>query len=217
MDDVETAITFFRTLVEDFLGECPAGLVPDLSTVYGAISTVAAKTKRAKSPEASQEARKAKDKDRELPQVVRKLQAAEMDANIDPTMQRVGELNAGIQEMFLAHDRKPICLMRLLIDRRSFQKTVQNFFCFSFLLKDDAVRVYLDEAQLPVCTPVRLLHETGADEPIGEGQNGEEMQIEEVPDPTLNRAEENKFQTIMMNLTETSWKDLVQTFYAQAV
>ena len=92
------------------------------STVYGASSTtvVAVKSKPTK---ASQEAKreKAKDKDRELPQVVKKLQAAEMDANIDPTMQRVQQLQTTITQLFLDNQRTPICLMRLLIDRLSFQ------------------------------------------------------------------------------------------------
>ncbi|OQV20255.1 hypothetical protein BV898_05807 [Hypsibius exemplaris] len=218
--DLDVATAFCRTFTDDLLSECPAGLVPDYNTVYGALSTAAVKAKVSKPPtQSSQEAKKAtaaaRAANKELPKVMKKLQAAELDANIDPTMQRVEQLDRTIKDMFLAHERKPIDLMGLLIDRESFQATVQNFFCFSFLLKDNNVRMFLDETKLPVCMPVQIPRERQPDDADDDADGADTMGVimETVPDPTVNRGEEDKFQTIMMSLTEASWRMLVETLY----
>lgn len=196
-----------RTFVDEFANETIPGLVPNLTVVHGALDVVIPKPK----PKPSQPTQKIKPAEREKPQMLKKLQAAEMDASVDPTMQRVGELYEFIQTTY-GRMRKPFCVMSLLVDPYSFQKTVERFFCFSFLLKDAKVRMFLDEHHLPVCTPVEIPKAGSTERSVNADGEDMEEEMEKVPDPTRDRTAEDKFQIVMMNLTEDSWKELVKAF-----
>ncbi|XP_055328779.1 EP300-interacting inhibitor of differentiation 3-like [Paramacrobiotus metropolitanus] len=185
-----------KLFVDDFASQIAPGLAPNLTVVYGAYSTAPPKPKPTKTTQATQ---KEKDKEPKEPaQVVKKLKTTEMSASLDPTMERVNKLYEYIQNIY-SQNRTQMDVMSILVDRESFPKTVENFFCFSFLLKDNKVRMFLDDHSLPVCTPVET-SKPGADD-------DESMEV--VPDPVGDKAADDKFQIIMMDLTESSWKKLV--------
>ncbi|GAV02442.1 hypothetical protein RvY_13007 [Ramazzottius varieornatus] len=215
-EDPDSARDYYLAFAEEFLGEVMPGRVPNLSTVYGATSTALPKPKPLKTQTAVVEKaakKKTVDKSKPVPQA-KKVQSGDVDMNVDPTVKKTKDLLDVVTKFHIA-TKKPVDLLGILIDKVSFQTSVQNFFCFSFLLKDNCVRMYLDDNNLPVCTPLRIPKER-------EGSNSqnmeeaeeedEEMPMEDVPDPVL--LDEDKFQTIMVNLTHDHWKSLVQAMHS---
>ena len=209
-NDPESAKAYFSSFLEDYLGEVMPGRVPDLSAVYGAVSTAPPKPKPVKTQTTTATSKKKPaDKSKPVPEAKR-LQAGDVDLNVDPTVKRTRDLLDVVVE-FYTFAKQPVDLISILIDRESFQKSVQNFFCFSFLLKDNFVRMYLDENKLPVCTPLKIPKRREGNNSQNELEEDEEMIMEDVPDPVL--LSENKYQTVMMNLTHADWKAIVEAKY----
>ncbi|GAV07984.1 hypothetical protein RvY_17751 [Ramazzottius varieornatus] len=186
----------------DLLRSVQPGLAPDLSTIYGSYAT----SKEGKSPlsKAQTQKREAVKKEKGGPKKVRKVEQAEKvvldgaSVSTDHTMDRIIQLSQTLMEVFL-ETQKPVSLLRLCVDPESFTKTVENFFCFSFLIRDEKASLFLDDDQIPVCCPV------GA---AGEEDDGLEQLVRTC---SQTNAGEDSFRQLMVSLTEDSWKSLVQT------
>jgi hypothetical protein len=119
---------------------------------------------------------------------------------LEVTNQDADRLYARIENEYLRQGRESICLMRMLIDTMSFQKSVANFFVFSHLLQDGRVSMNIGPTGLPVCLPMRAFGKRVTPEMFDGEKNGED-------DMDRDRC---AGQTVMLQLNVRDWRELVR-------
>lgn len=66
----------------------------------------------------------------------------------------VNQQRKALEEEYANNEYRPINYYRFIIDTNSFSATVENMFYFSFLIRNGAAALYIDENNQPVIKPV---------------------------------------------------------------
>ncbi len=119
---------------------------PSLQYLLGAFEVEEVQTKKP-------ERRAPKVLDRDLV-ATRATQLAERCAN--PTEARVQHVMAQLVRAFKQGGKAPVGYFDFVIDPDSFSATVENIFHVTFLVKEDKVKIWVDEqSKLPVIVPIK--------------------------------------------------------------
>lgn len=132
--------------------------------------------------------KQSKQKDKDVP--VKAVKPAAVGSHAagkqETTTEEVEGILKLLQQLYIKHDKQAICYFEFVTDPDSFSHTVENMFHVSFLIKDNAVRVFLDDDNLPVIEPIL--------ESNDEGNPG------------------TKNHQVIMSITIDEWKSIVETF-----
>lgn len=70
------------------------------------------------------------------------------------TARKIQAMFAYLEDAYNQTDEKPVSYIEFLFHPTSFEKTVENMFYFSFLIKDNKARVFTDEKKIPMIEPI---------------------------------------------------------------
>ncbi|XP_076324316.1 non-structural maintenance of chromosomes element 4 homolog A-like [Tachypleus tridentatus] len=104
----------------------------------------------------------------------------------ETTTEEVERLLGLLKKIHIKNNRQPVCYFRFVTNPHSFAQTVENMFHVSFLIKEGAAELSLNEEQLPVIAPV--------------GKRNEE------------KGDMQKCHQFIMPFTMKNWREIVKTF-----
>ena len=135
---------------------------------------------------------------------------------MDITNEEADQLYDRIERQYQLDQRQPISLLRLLINQQSFQKSVANFFYFSQLLQDKRVQTTIAPTGLPVCVPLAASGRRSKTPDMFGGKANESFLSNDDALPGDDDAEHPQAftgsHTVMLQLREQDWKELVELF-----
>ncbi|OQV14358.1 hypothetical protein BV898_11476 [Hypsibius exemplaris] len=139
----------------------------------------------------------------------RTLNATQAPA-LDSTAGDADDLYQRIEAANRLNGKLPICMLRILIDQKSFQKSVRNFFVFSHLLHDRLVEMTIDPSGLPLCAPIKSSFGKRASSPGMFDDEDDDLDGGGPDGGPDGEGQAPTGKTIMLSLNEGEWRRLVQ-------